>query len=87
MEKRDRIRFPGADRDFLAMTTQVDLGVPEHHPAAARMTATGEKTAETPDGDRVVVRAGIDMGAADAAVTAQVLVNGTEFFTREWKWT
>ncbi|MEU5259600.1 CocE/NonD family hydrolase [Amycolatopsis sp. NPDC021455] len=87
VEKRDRIRFPGEDRDFLAMTTQVELGVPEHRPAAARMTASGEKSAETPDGDRVVVRAGIEMGAVDAAVTAEVLVNGKQFFTREWKWT
>ncbi|MEQ0563998.1 CocE/NonD family hydrolase [Amycolatopsis sp. NEAU-NG30] len=81
VEKRDRIR------DFLAMTTQVGLSVPEHDPASARMTASGEKTAHTPGGEEIVVRAGIELGAADAAVTAEVLVNGTQFFTREWKWT
>jgi hypothetical protein len=49
------------------------------------MTASGEKSAVTAEGDRIAVRAEIGMGAAEAAVTAEVFVNGTEFFTREWK--
>jgi hypothetical protein len=85
VEKHDRVRFPDSGRDFLTMRTSVDLAVRAQDPGAARMRACGEKTAVTADGDRVGVRARIDMGEADAEVTAEVLLNGNQVFTKEWK--
>lgn len=85
VEKHDRVRFPDSGADFLTMRTSVELAVRAQDPAAARMSASGEKNALTADGDRVGVRARIDMGAADAAVSAEILLNGNEVFAKEWK--
>jgi putative CocE/NonD family hydrolase len=85
VEKHDRVRFPGSEQDFLTMRTSVELEVRAQDPAAARMRASGEKNAVTADGDRVGVRARIDMGDKDAAVSAEILLNGNEVFAKEWK--
>ncbi len=85
VEKNDQVRFP--EGGGLAMSTLVEFGVTEYDPSAAHMSASGEKRAETAEGDQVAVRAEIEMGTAEAAVSAEVLVNGTQFFTREWKLT
>ena len=63
----------------------MELAVRAGNPAASRMRASGEKNAVTADGDRVGVRARIDMGEADAEVWAEVLLNGNQVFTKEWK--
>lgn len=80
VEKHDLVRT-------LGMNTLVEISVAAEDPAAARMRASGEKHARTADGDEVRVRAEIDMRDTEAAVTAEVLVNDTRFFTREWKLT
>jgi putative CocE/NonD family hydrolase len=85
--KQDRVSSASSDQDSLAMKTLVVLGVNEHDPAKARMVASGEMTADTGDGDQVAVRAAIDMGTSEATVTAEVVVNGTQFLTREWRLT
>jgi putative CocE/NonD family hydrolase len=84
VEKHDRVRFPDSGQDFLTMRTSVELAVRAEDPAAARMRAAGEKNALTADGDRVGVRARIDMGESDAVVSAEILLNGNEVFAKEW---
>ncbi|MFD9958682.1 CocE/NonD family hydrolase [Amycolatopsis sp. NPDC058986] len=79
--KEDRVRYTEGS---LAMRTLLGFEVANGDAAGARMLASGEKTAETADGDRATVRAEIDMRAAAATVTAEVLINGTPFCTREW---
>ncbi len=82
--KEDRVRSPDSGQDSLTMKTLVTFGVNEHDPSLARMVASGEMAAETAEGDQVAVRADIDMGIADATVTAEVVVNGAQFLMREW---
>lgn len=85
LAKTDRLARLSNSGSSLSMTTEIQLDADEHDPLDTRMIATGEKTADIENGDRAFVRASIDMGTLDATVFAEVLVNGTTLFTKEWK--
>jgi putative CocE/NonD family hydrolase len=85
LAKTDRIGRLNNSASALAMTTEIQLDADEGAPLATRMVAAGEKTADIENGDRAVVRGSIDMGTFDATVHAEVLVNDTVLFTKEWK--